>query len=142
MIDNTGEYWKGDDKSDIIKYLEAYSEGKITDTKEILCPECGGTEFLILLDEDEGALQVECINCHTKRLLLDSKDYWQECDPEISECICNNQVLNLTIGFVRRKNRNIKWIYLGVRCIKCGTLGSLADWKINYEPTDELEKNT
>lgn len=26
------------------------------------------------------------------------------------------------------------------RCIGCGTLGSYLDWKIDYEPTDEVDE--
>lgn len=42
----------------------------------------------------------------------------------------------MQIGFIRRENGNVKWVYVGNRCIECGTLGSCLDWKIDYEPTD------
>lgn len=142
MIDKNGEYWKSNNQIDIQEYLNAYTDGLITDVKEVMCPVCGGTAFAILLDEDEGALQVECSSCNTKRFLLDSEELWDTCMPEIAECaICRNRVFNLMIGFVRRQNGNIKWIYLGERCTECGTLGSHGDWKIDYEPTDDMEAN-
>jgi len=41
----------------------------------------------------------------------------------------------------RRANGQVRWVWLGSRCTCCHTLGSAFDWKIDYEPTDEMEKN-
>ena len=48
---------------------------------------------------------------------------------------------NVKVGFVRRENGSAKWVYIGSRCTNCGVLASYLDWKINYEPTDEMESN-
>ena len=52
-----------------------------------------------------------------------------------------SKVYNVKVGFVRRENGSVKWVYIGNRCTACGTLGSYLDWKIDYEPTDEMEQN-
>lgn len=34
--------------------------------------------------------------------------------------------------------REVKWVNIGARCVRDGTLGVYADWKIDYGPTDLL----
>ena len=79
-----------------------------------------------------------------------SKKYWTgDCAADIDEwlrlrkCpVCKScKEYNLRVGFARRENGSVKWVYIGNRCTGCGTLGSYLDWKINYEPTDEMERN-
>lgn len=142
MIDRSKKYWIGQDVEDIIEYINAYSENTIADTKVVNCAECGSNIFELRVDTDEGAIQIECSSCKTKKFLLDSEEIWDECEPEKGKCpICKSKNYNIAVGFVRRENGSVKWVYIGNRCTNCGTLGSYADWKIDYEPTDELEKN-
>ena len=48
---------------------------------------------------------------------------------------------NVKVGFVRRENGSVKWVYIGSRCANCGVLASYLDWKVSYEPTEEMEGN-
>lgn len=142
MIDTTKKYWTGDSESDIAEYLKLYSQNEVSDTKNVVCSHCGDHDFLISIDDKEGAIEVTCTNCYTKKLLLDSEEYWDKCKPHKGKCtICKNKSYNVMVGFVRREDGNVKWIYIGNRCTKCGTLGSYGDWGINYEPTDMMESN-
>lgn len=141
MIDKTGNFWTSELADDIDLYLKAYSDNNTLDVKPIVCG-CGCDTFTIKCDQEESVIGVKCESCGTKKLLADSAEYWDDADPEDFECpICKNRVYNARIGFRRRKSGSVKWVYIGVRCTNCKTLGSPLDWKIDYEPTDEMEKN-
>jgi len=149
-IDKSQEYWKGRKAEDVIEYLKLYSGDEITKTVMVKCDICGSDKLLAEVDSDEGAIKIVCPNCKRERFLLDSEEYWNDCEPDVIRCPdCNNDIFNIGIGFVYRKNDShyesnnpVKWVYIGNRCVKCGLLGSCGDWGINYAPTDNLEKNT
>lgn len=86
---------------------------------------------------------MKCTKCATEKILLDCEDGWEDAKPKIKKCpICKkSKSYNVKVGFIRRENGNVKWVYIGNRCTECGTLGSYLDWKVSYEPTDEMEKN-
>ena len=145
-IDKTGKYWNGNCGEDIIEYLNGYSESEVSRAVIVKCSQCEATAFTFKIDNDEGAVEVTCTSCKNKQLLLDSEEYWEDCEPTKVKCsVCKNSQHNLAIGFVYRESeeigRSVKWIYIGSRCIKCGVLGSYGDWGINYAPTDEMERN-
>ena len=145
-IDKSQEYWHGNCAEDTVEYLNEYSENKVDKTVLIKCIQCGEITFTFKIDVYEGAIEVICTDCKKKRLLLDSEEYWEDCDPEKAKCLeCKNNQFNLVVGFVYRKSEDIKgsvkWVYVGNRCAKCGLLGSYGDWEITYAPTDEMEQN-
>lgn len=141
MIDKTDDFWASATADDIDEYLKAYSDRRTLDVKPIVC-ECGGDTFGIRLDVDENAVQVKCEKCGRERLIADSGEYWETANPSDLVCrICKNRVYNARVGFRRRRNGSVKWVYIGVRCTKCKALGSPLDWKIDYEPTDQMERN-
>lgn len=84
-----------------------------------------------------------CTSCGTKKILLDCDDVWEDAKPRLRKCrICKTcKSYHVRVGFIRRENGSVKWVYIGNRCTNCGTLGSFLDWKIDYEPTDEMEQN-
>ena len=127
MIDTSKKYWTGDCAADIDEWLRLYVPNEALDIKPVVCRACGGGGFLLWLDRDEGVIQVEC----NARLRL------RKC-PVCKSC----REYNLRVGFARRENGSVKWVYIGNRCTGCGTLGSWLDWKVSYEPTDEMERNT
>lgn len=63
--------------------------------------------------------------------------------PRLRKCsVCKQcKQFNVRIGFDRRENGDVRWVYEGERCVNCGTLGSFLDWKIDYGPTAEMEQN-
>ena len=143
MIDTSGEWWTGDCPDDIDEYLKAFSEDNALDIKPVKCNTCGSNALFVRLDRDEGAIQVVCPACKTKKILLDCEDVWDEAKPKAFRCpICKKRTTyHIKVGFSRRKNGSVKWVYIGSMCTECKTLGSFLDWKIDYEPTDEMEKN-
>lgn len=140
MIDKTKKYWSGDCAADIDEYLRAYTELSDLDVKPVCCS-CGSDTFTILVDQDEGAVLLKCTQCAEEKFLLDSEEYWPSCTPKAGICrLCKGAEYNVRVGFVRKENGNIEWIYVGNRCTECGALGSYVDWGIDYKPTDELEQ--
>ena len=141
MIDKTDEFWASATADDIDEYLKAYSDNSALDVKPVICG-CGSDTFTIKCDQDESVIGVRCEQCGAEKLIADSAEYWDDADPEDFECpICKNRVYNTRVGFRRRRNGSVKWVYIGVRCTQCKALGSPLDWKIDYEPTDEMERN-
>ncbi len=141
MIDKTDEFWASATADDIDEYLKAYSDNSALDVKPIICS-CGGDTFTIKCDQDESVIGVKCESCGEEKLIADSADYWGDADPEDYECpLCKSRLYNVRVGFRRRRSGSVKWVYIGVRCTQCKALGSPLDWKIDYEPTDKMEKN-
>lgn len=143
MIDKTKKYWTGDSAEDISEYLRLYSEDNSIDIKPVLCHPCGSDCFELRVDQTEDAIEVKCTKCGTKKILLDCNEVWEHAKPRLRKCsVCKTcKSFNVRVGFIRRENGSVKWVYIGNRCTGCGTLGSYLDWKIDYEPTDEMEQN-
>lgn len=144
MIDTTKEdYWTSDTAEDISEYLRLYSENRDIDVKSVVCHSCGNDSFELKVDQDEDAVQVKCTKCTTKKILLDCEDVWEDANPKWKNCpICKkSKSYNVKVGFARRESGSVKWVYIGNRCTNCGTLGSYLDWKVDYEPTEEMEEN-
>lgn len=143
MIDTSKKYWAGDAAEDISEYLRLYSEEDDIDVKPVICHSCGNDAFELRVDQNEDVIQVKCTKCGTKKILLDGEDFWEDSRPRLRKCsVCkSSKSYNVRVGFLRRANGSVKWVYIGNRCTDCGTLGSYLDWKIDYEPTDEIEGN-
>ena len=143
MIDRTPKYWTGDQPDDIAEWLREYTENPELEVKPVVCRCCGRDDaFSLRVDAEEGAMQVTCTACKTKKRLLDSDEIWADCSPRSVRCrVCKERTNNVQVGFERREDGDVKWVYIGNRCTNCGTLGSYADWSIDYGPTDEMEKN-
>jgi len=138
----TGEYLRGDRAGDIVWYLKEYTDGDVDDTVLTECKSCGRDAFSINVDDVEGAIEVECSSCNARRRLLDGEERWGDCEPVKVECPeCGSTAFNVGVGFAHRQDGDVKWVYIGARCLHCGLLGCPADWEINDGPTDDMERN-
>ncbi len=99
---------------------------------------CGSDRFHLDADSDEGCARRECSRCHRAHLVCDSDEYWTDADPESTTCPCGADVFEVAVAFSHREDRSVKWITVGTRCTTCGILGAPVDWKIDYDPTDQL----
>ena len=138
-IDTSGEWWKGSNFDDLAEYIkrlteEGYPAGQVAQS---ICS-CGNTTFHLLADQDQGCAQRTCVACNKIMFICDSADYWSATTPELVACPCGGTTFEIGVGFSFRTTGDIKWITVGQRCIKCGTLASYVDWKINYGPTEHL----
>jgi hypothetical protein len=138
-IDTSGKYWTGTGPEDIDEYLRALAaDGYPVDrTVHAKCM-CGHDVFALLADATEGCARRECTRCNETRLICDSDEAWEDAEPEAIRCPCGGRAFQIAVGFSHRDDGTIKWITVGHRCAKCGTLASSADWKIDYSPTDHL----
>lgn len=143
MIDKTKKYWTGDGPEDISEYLRLYSGDRRIDIKPVLCRSCGNDCFELRVDQEQDALQVACTKCGARKILLDCAEVWQDAKPRLRRCpVCKTcKSFQVRAGFLRRENGSARWVYIGNRCTGCGTLGSFLDWKIGYEPTEQMEQN-
>ncbi len=141
-IDTSGKWWKGTEFADLAEYVRLYTaEGYVaTDIRQSTCANCGGTVFRLYGDTEEGAARRVCISCKQKAFICDSEEFWEDADPQQCVCPCKGKEFEVAVGFSFRETGDVKWVTVGQRCIRCGTLGSFVDWKIDYSPTDHLLK--
>ena len=133
-IDRSNEHWTGDVPDDIRGFLEAYAtEGyEVHDFRLARCA-CGSLAFRLEADEDEGVARRTCTACAAEHFICDSEEYWTDADPEPCLCgECDADTVNIGVGFSMYENdpTGIRWLYVGVRCTGCGTLGCFTGWKV------------
>ena len=143
MIDKGKRYWTGDSPEDIGEYLRLYAGEEGLEVKPVVCRGCGGDAFEVRADTTESVFRVKCVACGAERYLLDCEEYREDARLRLQKCqVCKTgRTFHVRVGLRRREEGSVRWVYIGERCTSCGTLGSFDDWKIDYEPTDELEQN-
>jgi hypothetical protein len=122
-------------------FLEAYAtEGyEVHDFRLATC-ECGSHSFHLEADDNEGVAKRTCSKCTRHHFLCDSEEYWEDAEPQMWKCIeCNSEDANIGVGFsLYEDDGEIRWLYVGYRCARCGVLGCFAGWKIAYAPSKQL----
>ena len=142
-IDTSGRWWVGSDPRDLEQYLVALTKGDkqapIHQFRLARC-QCGAATFRIQADPNEGVAERTCSQCGHTSFVCDSGELASDADLESWHCIeCGSLVANVGVGFsLRDSQKDVRWLYLGVRCSSCGVLGCLADWKIDYSPSTHL----
>ena len=140
-IDTSGKWWIGSEPADIRGFLEVYApEGyEVHDFRLAACP-CGSDSFHLDADDNEGVAKRSCVKCSAEHFLCDSEEYWDEARPEHWKCVdCDSEETNVGVGFsLYEDDQEIRWLYVGCRCAKCGVLGCFAGWKIAYAPSRHL----
>jgi len=139
-IDTSGEWWKGSEPYDLREYLDALEETYPIDAFALAKCQCGTMSFQLEFDSSEGVARRTCSKCSHAHFICDSEEYWSEAEPQTWKCIeCANPYGNIGVGFsLYEGETDVRWLYVGVRCAACGTLGCFADWKVGYGPSDHL----
>lgn len=139
-----GKYRVGDTQEDIRPELLHYSKGvkyPIHHYADAVCT-CGGKQFTLELDENVGAAVRTCVACENEHLIGDSAEYIAEADLEERECICGGEVFEITAGVsLYQDSEDVRWFYLGCRCVACGVLGCYGDWKNEFNGYQQLLMN-
>jgi hypothetical protein len=141
-IDTSGKWWKSSAPEDLDEYLRALTAGgyRATEFRLSQC-QCGGIRFFLEVEPDEGVAKRICEKCSTVHFICDSDEHWED-DLKMKKykCItCKSKVTNIGVGFAFYEDTaEIHWLYVGNRCAECGTLGSMVDWKIGFEPSRYL----
>ena len=139
-IDTSGQWWTGSDAQDIDAYLAALT-GDDDGTPRVLhsqCGDCGNEHFRLRVDAEEGCAERTCASCGSSALMLDSEDTVDDAALEHVRCACGRDTFDVAVGFSQRDNGDVRWVYLGIRCVADGVLGSCADWSIDYSPSEHL----
>ena len=140
-IDTTGKWWIGSEPTDIQGFLEAYTEEEYPATEFRLAKcSCGSIDFNLEADDAEGCAKRTCTKCGAEDFICDSEEYYEDADPEKWKCVeCKSKSTNVGAGFSLYDDKSaVRWLYVGVRCSKCGILGCFAGWKVAYEPSLHL----
>jgi hypothetical protein len=56
----------------------------------------------------------------------------------VAACPCGNETFEVAVVFAVRADGDVRWISIGLRCVRDGVLGAHTDWKIDYSPTAQL----
>ena len=94
--------------------------------------------FTLRADDSEGCVERTCASCGGITFILDSGEFAEDAEFEECACPCGGELFNLAVGYVSRDDADIRWVYVGARCVADGVLGCYADWKIDYSPSDHL----
>ncbi len=140
-IDRSKEWWTGEAPSDLDEYVTVFSTGSYPARRVVhaSCASCGGAEFAVQLDEEEGCAVRTCVACSGVRALLDAEEYLDDAALESAECPCGGSAFNTAVGFpFHDASEDVRWVYLALRCTRDGVLGVYADWKIDYSPPNHL----
>ncbi|MGW0926793.1 hypothetical protein ACWD3J_48705 [Streptomyces sp. NPDC002755] len=102
---------------------------------------CGGRVFFVLVNAS-GA-ERECSGCGSRAFIADSEEYWNEefwedDEPGAAGCPCGSEEFETAVAFSLADDGSVRWVTLGLQCIKDEFSGVYADWKIDYGPTDHL----
>jgi hypothetical protein len=123
--------------AELAKYLRAWNEYPVKQVRAARCP-CGGEIFEVQAS-DEGGAKRTCVACEREHLLCDSAEYWDDSDQDECACPCRNETFQLAAGFAfYAGSKDVRWIYIGLRCVRCGQIGVYIDWKIDYSPSHQL----
>jgi len=109
--------------------------------RECVCRSCGGKAFEVGVPADGQGARRTCLGCREQHYIADSEEYWE--DDGLADyfcgCPCGNEEFAGAVGYsLREDGENVRWIYLGLRCLACGMMRDYVDWKINYGPSLHL----
>jgi hypothetical protein len=143
MIDTGGRWWRGDAPDDTVEYLAAYSgESYRADEWRLARCGCGSDAFLIDTDDEEGVARRTCMACSTAAFLCDGAESWDDAEPQLLACVeCGGRHFNACVGFSLYPGRTgVRWVYLCQRCVACGVLGCVAEWKAGHEDLSMIDR--
>ena len=138
-----GRWRYGDSQADIRAEIVRYSKdvGYLAEHfADAVGAQCGGKVFALYLDETEGVASRACIACDAEvHPIGDSAEFMDESEEEECACPCGAEVFEITVGVsLYADSEDVKWLYLGCRCPKCGLTAVYGDWKNEFEGYREL----
>jgi hypothetical protein len=130
----------GEEQGDIRISLKAHTKQNYQATRfvDAVC-NCGSHLFQLQIDEDEGVAIRLCNQCGQLHYMGDSEEYLEEAEPIPCVCLCGNEIFEITAGIaLYRESDDVKWLYIGCRCVECSLIGIYGDWKNEYEDYRKL----
>ena len=138
---NRGNYRYGDSHADIREELLRYSRlnGYPADHFTDAACSCGGRAFSLALDDTEGAAVRTCTACGSAHPIGDSGEYLADAALETCACPCGCEQFEIAAGIsLYEGSSDVKWLYLGCRCIDCGLTAVYGDWKNEFNGYQEF----
>ena len=136
-----GRHQYGDSQEDIRAEILRYSlkSGYLAHHfADVVC-KCGGRVFRVLLDDNAGAACRTCESCKLEHPIGDSDEYLEEADLGECVCPCGNETFEVTVGVsLYDGSEDVRWLYLGFRCPRCGLTAVYGDWKNEFNGYREL----
>jgi hypothetical protein len=140
-LQKRGEYDYGDSQSDIREEITRYSKANKYGANDFADAECscGGKSFRLLLDDAEGAAIRICSACSGEHPIGDSEEYLAGAALEECACPCGSEQFEITVGVsLYDGSEDVRWLYLGCRCVRCGMVAVYGDWKNEFPGYHEL----
>jgi Zn ribbon nucleic-acid-binding protein len=135
------EKYYGDEQSDIREYLTEYSKANdyvASHFADAVC-KCGGHEFRVPLNDEEGVATRICTSCGHEHPIGDSTDYMEDAELEECACPCGGEVFEVTVGVsLYQDSEDVRWLYVGLRCLKCKRTACYGHWKNEFIGYREL----
>ena len=137
-----GKWRYGDSQTDIRAEIVRYSKevGYLAEHfADAVCP-CGGRVFALYLDDTAGVASRVCVACDAEAHPIgDSAEFMDEAEEEECACPCGEEALEITVGVsLYDDSEDVRWLYVGCRCPKCGLTAVYGDWKNEYNGYREL----
>jgi len=141
MLKKRNDYWYGDNYTDIHEELARYSESNgyvIHHFADVGCA-CGGKVFRLAMDDSAGAAVRFCVSCQHEHRIGDSEEYLADASLEECTCPCGSEQFEVSAGVsLYEASEDVRWLYLGCRCRKCGLTACYGDWKNEFNGYREL----
>lgn len=131
----------GDVPADVRAYLGTYSakNGYPADHFADAGCRCGSKVFSLQVDEKQGVAIRKCQKCRARHPMGDSAEYLMGASLEECECPCGKGFFEISAGVsLYEDSEDVKWMYLGCRCVACGQVGCYGDWKNEFEGYKKL----
>jgi len=136
-----GRYRYGDSQADIRTEAMRYSKKNAYLAHyfaDAIC-KCGGKHFRLALDDDQGAAVRICVTCKTEHAIGDSAEYLVDAALGECACPCGGEEFEITVGVsLYSDSEDVRWLYIGCRCPKCGLTAIYGDWKNEFIGYREL----
>ena len=141
VLKKQGQYRYGEAQADIRDELRRYSKLNGYEAEhfaDAVC-RCERSVFGLSLDDTAGAAVRTCRSCGLVHPIGDSADFLAEAAVEECACPCGAEELEITVGVsLYAESADVRWLYLGCRCPKCGLTAVYGDWKNEFSGFQEL----
>ncbi|MGL6073535.1 MAG: hypothetical protein ACRC8S_05155 [Fimbriiglobus sp.] len=141
-LQKRGKWRYGDSQTDISAEIARYSKevGYLAEHfADALC-HCGGRVFGLLLDDTQGVASRVCVACDAEAHPIgDSAEFMDEAEEEECACPCGEEAFEITVGVsLYADSEDVRWLYLGCRCLACKLTAVYGDWKNEFIGYREL----
>jgi hypothetical protein len=140
-LEKRGKHFYGESQADIRTELLRYSErnGYAAEHFADATCKCGKKVFKLRLDDNQGAAVRTCVGCSAEHPIGDSDEFLDDADLGECACPCGCEEFEITVGVsIYEDSSDVRWLYLGCRCSKCGLTAVYGDWKNEFNGYQEL----